>query len=130
MNSFEYNLVQKEYLRCLKLINVYKANKQFCILFKLRSFECLINKVLYDKVINGVMIQLQNDNYDVFKDKSQLLILWDHTNKRKDKPPEIKPQPKIQSNKKGKKDDNIILDHIDLHFGDFVDNFPIKTGNY
>ena len=134
LSSFEYELVNKEYIRCLNLINVYSKRGQQCIIFKLRSFECMINKDLYHKVMNGLIKQLQNDNYEVYTSNSEILIFWDKRFDKKDDIIEhhnnISVNTSHSKRKKKKEDENITIDHVKINFGDFEDSLPIKTGNY
>lgn len=131
LNSFEYELVNKEYIRCLHLIREYSNRGQKCILFKLRSFECLINKTLYNTILRNLQLQLENDHYEVYLHNTELLIFWD---KR------FEAMSTAQNNlnniagisRKGKKknDENILIEHTNLQIGEYVDSFPIKTGKY
>lgn len=131
LSSFEYELFNKEYIRCLKLINEYTKRNQKCIIFKLRSFECLISKSMYETVLNELIKQLQKDNYDVYCSGTELLIFWDErgTPIVNDEQPCIK-EVKTASKKKKKDEEDIKIDHINIQFGEYVDEFPIKTGNY
>lgn len=131
LSSFEYELFNKEYIRCLKLINEYTKRNQKCILFKLRSFECLISRSMYETVLNELIKQLQKDNYDVYCSGTELLIFWDErgTPIVNDEQPCIK-EVKTVSKKKKKDGEDIKIDHINIQFGDYIDEFPIKTGNY
>lgn len=131
LSSFEYELFNKEYIRCLKLINEYTKRNQKCIIFKLRSFECLISKSMYETVLNELIKQLQKDNYDVYCSGTELLIFWDErgTPIVNDEQPCIK-EVKTSSKKKKKDEEDIKIDHINIQFGEYVDEFPIKTGNY
>lgn len=130
LSSFEYELFNKEYIRCLKLINEYTKREQKCIIFKLRSFECLISKTMYNTILNELIKQLQKDNYDVYCSGTELLIFWDQRSNPVTKEvcqPTIKT---VVSKKKKKEDEVIKIDHINISFGDYVDNLPIKTGEY
>lgn len=134
LSSFEYELFNKEYIRCLKLINEYTKRNQKCIIFKLRSFECLISRNMYETVLNELIKQLQKDNYDVYCSGSELLIFWDQRgspiiNDEQTHPPCIK-EVKSVAKKKKKDEETIKIDHINMQFGDYVDEFPIKTGEY
>lgn len=131
LSSFEYELFNKEYIRCLKLINEYTKRNQKCIIFKLRSFECLISRSMYETVLNELIKQLQKDNYDVYCSGTELLIFWDErgTPIVNDEQPCIK-EVKTASKKKKKDEEDIKIDHINIQFGEYVDEFPIKTGNY
>lgn len=131
LSSFEYELFNKEYIRCLKLINEYTKRNQKCILFKLRSFECLISRSMYETVLNELIKQLQKDNYDVYCSGTELLIFWDErgTPIVNDEQPCIK-EVKTASKKKKKDEEDIKIDHINIQFGEYVDEFPIKTGDY
>lgn len=131
LSSFEYELFNKEYIRCLKLINEYTKRNQKCIIFKLRSFECLISRSMYETVLNELIKQLQKDNYDVYCSGSELLIFWDErgTPTVNDEQPCIK-EVKTSSKKKKKDEEDIKIDHINIQFGDYIDEFPIKTGDY
>lgn len=131
LSSFEYELFNKEHIRCLKLINEYTKRNQKCIIFKLRSFECLISKSMYETVLNELIKQLQKDNYDVYCSGTELLIFWDErgTPIVNDEQPCIK-EVKTASKKKKKDEEDIKIDHINIQFGEYVDEFPIKTGNY
>lgn len=131
LSSFEYELFNKEYIRCLKLINEYTKRNQKCILFKLRSFECLISRSMYETVLNELIKQLQKDNYDVFCSGTELLIFWDErgTPIVNDEQPCIK-EVKTSAKKKKKDEEDIKIDHINIQFGEYVDEFPIKTGNF
>ena len=131
LSSFEYELFNKEYIRCLKLINEYTKRNQKCIIFKLRSFECLISKSMYETVLNELIKQLQKDNYDVYCSGTELLIFWDErgTPIVNDEQPCIK-EVKTASKKKKKDEEDIKINHINIQFGEYVDEFPIKTGNY
>lgn len=131
LSSFEYELFNKEYIRCLKLINEYTKRNQKCILFKLRSFECLISRSMYETVLNELIKQLQKDNYDVYCSGTELLIFWDErgTPIVNDEQPCIK-EVKTASKKKKKDEEDIKINHINIQFGEYVDEFPIKTGNY
>lgn len=130
LSSFEYELFNKEYIRCLKLINEYTKRNQKCIIFKLRSFECLISKSMYETVLNELIKQLQKDNYDVYCSGTELLIFWDERGT-----PIVNDEPcvkevKTSSKKKKKDEEDIKINHINIQFGEYVDEFPIKTGNY
>lgn len=133
LNSFEYELVNKEYIRCLNLIREYSNRGQKCIIFKLRSFECLINKTLYNTILHNLQLQLENDHYEVYLHNTELLIFWD---KRFESMSTI--QNNITENNvitipqksKKKNDENILIEHTNLQFGEYVDSFPIKTGKY
>lgn len=131
LSSFEYELFNKEYIRCLKLINEYTKRNQKCILFKLRSFECLISRSMYETVLNELIKQLQKDNYDVYCSGTELLIFWDErgTPIVNDEQPCIK-EVKTSSKKKKKDEEDIKINHINIQFGEYVDEFPIKTGDY
>lgn len=131
LSSFEYELFNKEYIRCLKLINEYTKRNQKCIIFKLRSFECLISKSMYETVLNELIKQLQKDNYDVYCSGTELLIFWDErgTPIVNDEQPCIK-EVKTASKKKKKDEEDIKINHINIQFGEYVDEFPIKTGDY
>lgn len=134
LTSFEYEIVNKEYIRCLKLINTYNQHGQKCIIFSLRSFECLINKTMYNTVFNNVADQLRKDNYDVIINNREMLILWDKRDdiigKKINEERETKIIEKQLNKKIKKKDKDITLNHISIKFGDYVDSFPIKTGIY
>ena len=133
LSPFEYEIVNREYIRCLKLINTYNQRGQKCIIFSLRSFECMINATMYANVLQGVTEQLQKDNYDVITCKREILILWDQresviTNKNESNVEVI--ANKTSKKKSKKKNEDIVINHIQLKFGDFIDDFPIKTGVY
>lgn len=134
LTSFEYEIVNKEYIRCLKLINTYNQRGQKCIIFSLRSFECLINKTMYNTVFNSVADQLRKDNYDVITHNREMLILWDKRDdiigKKINEERETKIIEKQLNKKIKKKDKDITLNHISIKFGDYIDSFPIKTGIY
>ena len=135
LSSFEYELYKKEYLRCLNLINTYSKQNQKCILFKLKSFECMISKQIYDNVLNEIKFQLQHDNFDVYSSNSELLIFWDKCYEKKENISEESLKETIilkNSSKKTKKknDENISIDHVKINFGNFEDLLPIRTGNY
>lgn len=123
LSLIEYELLNKEYIRCLKLINKYSQNGQKCILFKLKSFECLISKKIYDNVLVNLQRKLIADGYDVYLYKSEILIFWDNKINKISDDITVKCQ-----SKKGKED--VKIKHINLSFGDFTDNLPIKTGIY
>ena len=128
LSSYEYELFNKEHLRCLKLINEYTKRDQKCIIFKLRSFECLISKSMYTTVLNELIKQLQKDSYDVYCSGTELLIFWD---RRVLSEPTVETvQTHTPAPKKKKDEEEIKIDHINLQFGDYVDELPIKTGDY
>lgn len=128
ISLIEYEILNNEYIRCLKLIKNYSNVGQKCLLFKLKSFECLISKNIYDNVLNKLKEKLIQEGYDVYLYKSEILIFWDN------KTCQVSPVDIISKScshkKKNKKDEDIIIDHIKIFFGEYQDNFPIKTGKY
>lgn len=143
LSSFEYELYNKEYIRCLNLINTYSKNGQKCIIFKLKLFECLISHKIYNNVLTEIKQQLERDNFDVYSTGSELLIFWDKrenkvNNKNNETNESLQENTFIKNSivsvnttkKKKKNDENISIDHIKLTFGNFEDLLPIRTGNY
>lgn len=132
LSPYEYELFNKEYMRCLKLINEYTKRDQKCIIFKLRSFECLISKGMYTTVLNELIKQLQKDSYEVYCSGTELLIFWDQRNITTESNIDKVKTTHISAIKKKKKnnDEEIKIDHINLQFGDYIDELPIKTGDY
>lgn len=130
LSSYEYELFNKEHLRCLKLINEYTKRDQKCIIFKLRSFECLISKSMYTTVLNELIKQLQKDSYDVYCSGTELLIFWDRRVLSEPTVETVQTHTPAPKKKKKKDEEEIKIDHINLQFGDYVDELPIKTGDY
>ena len=130
LSSYEYELFNKEHLRCLKLINEYTKRDQKCIIFKLRSFECLISKSMYTTVLNELIKQLQKDSYDVYCSGTELLIFWDRRVISEPTVETVQTHTPAPKKKKKKDEEEIKIDHINLQFGDYVDELPIKTGDY
>ena len=130
LSSYEYELFNKEHLRCLKLINEYTKRDQKCIIFKLRSFECLISKSMYTTVLNELIKQLQKDSYDVYCSGTELLIFWDRRVLSEPTVETVQTHTPAPKKKKKKNEEEIKIDHINLQFGDYVDELPIKTGDY
>ena len=130
LSSYEYELFNKEHLRCLKLINEYTKRDQKCIIFKLRSFECLISKSMYTTVMNELIKQLQKDSYDVYCSGTELLIFWDRRVISEPTVETVQTHTPAPKKKKKKDEEEIKIDHINLQFGDYVDELPIKTGDY
>lgn len=130
LSSYEYELFNKEHIRCLKLINEYTKRDQKCIIFKLRSFECLISKSMYTTVLNELIKQLQKDSYDVYCSGTELLIFWDRRVLSEPTVETVQTRTPAPKKKKKKDEEEIKIDHINLQFGDYVDELPIKTGDY
>lgn len=130
LSSYEYELFNKEHIRCLKLINEYTKRDQKCIIFKLRSFECLISKSMYTTVLNELIKQLQKDSYDVYCSGTELLIFWDRRVLSEPTVETVQTHTPAPKKKKKKDEEEIKIDHINLQFGDYVDELPIKTGDY
>lgn len=130
LSSYEYELFNKEHIRCLKLINEYTKRDQKCIIFKLRSFECLISKSMYTTVLNELIKQLQKDSYDVYCSGTELLIFWDRRVLSEPTVETVQTHTPAHKKKKKKDEEEIKIDHINLQFGDYVDELPIKTGDY
>lgn len=128
LSLIEYEILNNEYIRCLKLIKKYSSIGQKCLLFKLKSFECLISKSIYENVLTKLKDKLFSEGYDVYIHKTELLIFWDN------KKSNVSTFEVIEDNsvhkKKNKKEEEVHIDHIKFFLGDYQDNFPIKTGKY
>lgn len=130
LSLIEYEILNKEYIRCLNLIKNYSKVGQKCLLFKLNSFECLISKPIYEHVLARLKDKLISEGYDVYLHKSEILIFWDKK-VCKVSSVEIVEDKTVTSKKKNRKDDDDIhIDHIKFFLGEYQDNFPIKTGKY
>ena len=114
----------------MKLINEYTKRDQKCIIFKLRSFECLISKSMYTTVMNELIKQLQKDSYDVYCSGTELLIFWDRRVISEPTVETVQTHTPAPKKKKKKDEEEIKIDHINLQFDDYVDELPIKTGDY
>lgn len=128
LSLLEYEILNNEYIRCLKLIKIYSKIGQKCLLFKLKSFECLISKTIYENVITKLKEKLICEGYDVYICKTELLIFWDKKKNNVSSVEIIEDKP--TNNKKKNNKEEININHIKFFLGDYQDNFPIKTGKY
>ena len=91
---------------------------------------CLVT--VFRTVLNELIKQLQKDSYEVYCSGTELLIFWDQRNITTESNIDKVKTTYIPAIKKKKKnsDEEIKIDHVNLQFGDYIDELPIKTGDY
>lgn len=85
---------------------------------------------MYTTVLNELIKQLQKDSYDVYCSGTELLIFWDRRVLSEPTVETVQTHTPAPKKKKKKDEEEIKIDHINLQFGDYVDELPIKTGDY